>query len=108
ILALSRRPFAFAGFPSLLSALAISAMPGGLVLLNEATANDAFRTLTLYWLVSLAGLLFMVAWVSRRRAVAFLASALAMAALVIQIDAREPDNIHAYTVPIAAWLLSLG
>ncbi|HLU35568.1 MAG TPA: hypothetical protein VKZ61_07335, partial [Thermomicrobiales bacterium] len=98
--------------PLMISALSASiasiafAAPQASTLL-ESDANH-LRGLAVIWLMSLAGLLALAAWLYRRRDIAFWASGAAMLALLLQISLRSPDSIHAYSVPIAAWLFTLG
>ncbi|HWV34791.1 MAG TPA: hypothetical protein VNZ55_04110 [Thermomicrobiales bacterium] len=97
--------------------LLISAMAVGLVSIIPILARtgsvrdldlDHLRGLGTLWLMSLAGLLAVAGHTFRRRDLTYWASGLATLALLFQINARSPENIHAYTVPVAAWLFGLG
>jgi hypothetical protein len=57
---------------------------------------------------SLAGLMVAVSALRRLPLLAYAASATAMAAALMQIAAAGPANIHAYTVPVALYLLTLS
>jgi hypothetical protein len=78
--------------------------------LDDLFESDRAHLLNLFviWLMSLAGLLALASWLLRHQELARLGTIPAMAALLLQIDARSPENIHAYTVPVAAWFFALG
>ena len=59
-------------------------------------------------LVSLAGTIAVYGLLVRNRWHLFVASGVAMAALMLQINAGQPGNVHVYTVPLALYLLGLG
>jgi hypothetical protein len=59
-------------------------------------------------LVSMSGLLSVHAWMRQDRFEALLASAVAMLALLLQIQRGDPGNLQHYTVPVAVYLLALG
>jgi hypothetical protein len=59
-------------------------------------------------LVSMAGLVGVDAYLHRDRLRVVLATVFGMAALLYQIDTSQPSDIHAYTVPLAVYLLALG
>ena len=59
-------------------------------------------------LVSMSGLLSVHAWMRQDRFEGLLASAVAMLALLLQIQRGDPGNLQHYTVPVAAYLLALG
>ncbi len=59
-------------------------------------------------LMSLAGTIAAYGMVVRNRWHLFAGSAVAMATLMLQINAGQPGNIHVYTVPLAIYLLVVG
>ncbi len=72
---------------------------------GDDLSRRSWLTITL---VSLAGMLATEGWLRRQRLLLVAASAVAMGALLIQIEAREPDNILAYSIPLGVYLLALG
>lgn len=73
------------------------------------SGNDLSRrswlTITL---ISFAGMLAAEGWLRRQQLVLTSASGVAMVALLVQIDARDPENILAYSLPLGIYLLALG
>ena len=92
------------------SAVAIGVAALGVVFRNNgsSTTVDTNWQMVTVGLVSLAGLSGVDAWVRQSRLEGTVASALAMAALEIQIAIGEPANIQFYTVPLGLYLLALG
>lgn len=92
-----------------MAALVIAGLAAPCALAVPEGGNDlARRSWLTIALVSLAGMLAVEGWIRRHRLILTSASAVAMAALLIQIEAREPDNILAYSLPLGVYLLVLG
>lgn len=112
VVANGRPRFTWSAGPLLVSAVTTSsasilfAAPQTSTLLERDA--DHLRGLVVIWLMSLAGLLSLAAWLYTRRDFAFWASGMAMLALLLQISSRSPGTIHAFSVPVAAWLFTLG
>ncbi len=74
---------------------------------DTGPGTSGWRTI-IFTLVMAAALLATEGWLRQDRRWAIAASAVAMAALLMQVGDTEPSNIQEYTVPLALYLLALG